>query len=204
MSIKTHFTLDYLKNYLQRNNIEIPEECDIVSIFNSYDLYDQNLNEVYKEDGTPGDGKLQSYEARAFVEELKQYGVNLYNTVNNFRKEIFKQQENEILESPPKITDKYYEDESERYVYAKLKQLGIKNIDIDKIDNLLEQFDYDLDSDTNSYLTLEETAHKIIKYENDDDMFEAKKFLNKNQNGEYVDTHILDYIVNRYISKYAK
>lgn len=192
--IKTNFTLEYLNNYLKSNNIEVPKDIDLGAIFNKCDTHDQN-------DYDMADGILDLDESKEFFDEVFNYGnLEFSKGVLNCKKEVMEKQKTEeqeykanVLNNPPTSYDNrgLYGDESIDYIMFKLESKGIKvsDMDFDVLEQIINSFDYDLDSDLNMQISTKDAYAP------------ASEYMNKDENGNIVDTHVLDWIVNRYLEK---
>ena len=196
MGIKTNFTLEYLNNYLKQNNIEIPKEANLASIFKECNKYDEKGNEVEN-----GDDILQNNEIDMFLKKVSELGSNLRRAVFDCVKEVLKKQEEErkaeteeILNNPPARGTDDFEEKAFDYMFEKLDSMGINSLDVNisLITNIYSSLDWDLDEDFDSFVSKEEAE----KFDNSET---AIKYMNKDSDGNIVRTHILDWIINNYL-----
>lgn len=180
MNIKTNFTLDYMRQYFERNNIQLPNDLNLSSIFKECDKYDEEGNEV-----KDGDGILQTYEISAFFNKIGKYGSKFLSATFECWQEVLKKQEQEKLEvkqerlnNPPKAYDENgIGEEGMDYILEKLesKGIGIEKIDFDILVDIMARFDYDIDPDLDSKITTKE-ANSFYSPEY------ANKYMNKDIN----------------------
>lgn len=93
--------------------------------------------------------------------------------------------------SMPKLGEGWgYEESHYDYIYEKLEAKGISfdKVSIEDLADIFARFDYDLDSDQDGILKVDDV-----------NMFGSPSSLNKDENGDPVDTHALDYITNMYL-----
>ena len=201
MSI-TNLTLDYINQYIQRNKIEVPKDINLASIFQECDRFDEEGNEV-----KDGDGILQIKEVGEFLKKVGEYGFKFSSAMYDCYKEVLQIQEQEELEAeqqklaeqlanPPHRTDADFTDKAFDYMIAKLKAAGIDflDIDMDLLMNIYYDTDWDMDEDFDSTITKEE-ADRFY-----DSEF-ANAYMNKDENGRSINTHVLDWIVNNYLTQ---
>ena len=199
MAFKTNLTLNYINQYLQQKNIEVPKELNLESIFKEFDKYDEDGNEVKN-----GDGILQTAEVGDFLKKVGEFSSKVRHAVFDCYQEVRekqKQEEAEAMQEKLKNPPKAYDDngiseEAMDYIFDKLASLGfgIEKVDLDELIDIISRFDYDLDPNQDSKITKKEADDF---YSND----YANKYMNKDKNGKSVDTHVLDWIVNNYLEK---
>ena len=87
-----------------------------------------------------------------------------------------------------------YVEAHDDYIYEKLSANGIdlEDVNLDLLVDVISRFDYDLLSED----------MRTIKADNP--FVYDKSYLNKDENGNPVDTHALDYMVNQYMIKSGK
>ena len=202
--VKTYLTSEYFINYLKRNNINVPNGCDIKNIFEKYDTTDIELKKAVNPDGSTGDGHLNWMERTKVTSELrKNNNAQIAHALKACEKEVEELQKQELLQSPPNLNDEYFFEWGYRYIEEKLKEKGIEEIDFDKIDDLFYNFDYDFDENRDSYIDEDKTNY-IYKNNNTGETYQIADFINKGKNNLEIKTHILDWMVNKYISDMNK
>ena len=201
MSI-TNLTLDYINQYIQRNKIEVPKDINLAYIFQECDRFDEEGNEV-----KDGDGILQIKEVGEFLQKVREYGFKFSSAMYDCYKEVLKIQEQEKLEAeqqrlaeqlanPPQRADEDFTEKAFDYMFAKLEAAGIDflDIDMDLLSEIYLRTDWDMDENFDSTITKEE-ADRFY-----DSEF-ANAYMNKDENGQSINTHVLDWIVNNYLTQ---
>lgn len=95
--------------------------------------------------------------------------------------------------SMPKVGAGWGEEDSHYdYIYKQLEAKGISlgKLNVDALADVIARFDYDLDPDMDGILNVDDV-----------NSFGSTRSLNKDENGNPVNTHALDYIVNMYMLK---
>ena len=192
---KLDMSLVNLEAYLKRNNINVPDNIDLQSIFQDCDKYDKDGNEV---DG--GDGILQAEESDKFYSIILDIAKKATDPlIDKFRQGISNWR---TETSQLKMLDEKYirgnkEIDEESYTLRKIIALGKYDKNYDKFSNLmqkvLENYDYEM---------LAPNGDKIIKVDTAKNYFydkDAIKYMDTDERGNPIDTHVLNWISNKYL-----